>query len=356
MVLEHPGAVVVLAVDDDERVLCLRQYRHPARMRMLELPAGLLDVAGEEPRAAAERELLEEAGLEASDWVPLVSAYSSPGITTEQIHYFLARGLREADRGDFAPAHEEADMETLWVPYAELLAACLDGRVQRRAGADRGAHRPAPRPGRQTTRLRGLGSAHEGRRPQGSQEPRVPRGHHPDRRARAGRPRPRGLRREGRRRRLADRRRGVRRRRRQDRRHRRRGLGHRRRRRHGAQGQGARRRGVPPDAGGADALHLPPPGRGQAADRGADQAQGHRHRLRDGAAALGRAAAALPDVRGRRLPGAAGRRLLADEGPGRPRRADGRRRRRGQRQGRHHRRRRLAARTPPTSRSAWAPT
>ena len=68
-------------------------------------------------------------------------------------------------------------------------------------------------------------------------------------------------------------------------------------------------------------------------------AQGHRHRLRDRAAALGRAAAAVPDVGGRRLPGAAGRRLLADEGPGRPRRADGRRRRCRERQGRHHRRR-----------------
>jgi ADP-ribose pyrophosphatase len=130
VVLEHPGAVVILAVDEDERVLCLRQYRHPARRRMLELPAGLLDVEGEEPRAAAGRELLEEAGLEADDWTPLVSAYSSPGVTTERIHYFLARGLRAADRGDFEPAHEEADMQTLWVPYAELLTACLDGRVE----------------------------------------------------------------------------------------------------------------------------------------------------------------------------------------------------------------------------------
>jgi 8-oxo-dGTP pyrophosphatase MutT (NUDIX family) len=129
VVLEHPGAVVVLAMDDDERVFCLRQYRHPARMRMFELPAGLLDKSGEDPEAAARRELLEEAGLEARQWTPLVSAYSSPGITTEQIHYFLGRGLRHADRGDFRPAHEEADMETLWVPYPELLAASLDGRV-----------------------------------------------------------------------------------------------------------------------------------------------------------------------------------------------------------------------------------
>jgi ADP-ribose pyrophosphatase len=129
VVLEHPGAVVVLALDDQERVLCLKQYRHPARMRMLELPAGLLDVEGEDPQAAAARELLEEAGLEASRWTPLTAAYSSPGITTELIHYFLARGLTQADRGSFEAAHEEADMTTLWVPYADLLAACLDGRV-----------------------------------------------------------------------------------------------------------------------------------------------------------------------------------------------------------------------------------
>ena len=101
------------------------------------------------------------------------------------------------------------------------------------------------------------------------------------------------------------------------------------------------RRGVRPDAGGAGAVHLPAPGRGQAADRGADQPQGHRHRLRDGAAALGRAAAALPDVRGRGLPGAPGGRLLPDEGPGRPRGADGRCRGGGQREGGHHRRRRV---------------
>ena len=130
VVLEHPGAVVVLAVDDEERVLCLRQYRHPARHRMLELPAGLLDVEGEDPRGAAERELLEEAGLVAAEWTPLTTAYSSPGITDERICYFLARGLTAGDRGDFELVHEEADMETLWVPFADLLDACLDGRVQ----------------------------------------------------------------------------------------------------------------------------------------------------------------------------------------------------------------------------------
>jgi ADP-ribose pyrophosphatase len=129
LVLEHPGAVVVLAVDDDERVLCLRQYRHPAGQRMIELPAGLLDVSGEEPQATAERELTEEAGLRAGSWTSLGWAYSSPGISAEVMHFFLARDLEATEKGDFVAAHEEADMEVLWVPFAELLAATLDGRV-----------------------------------------------------------------------------------------------------------------------------------------------------------------------------------------------------------------------------------
>jgi ADP-ribose pyrophosphatase len=130
VVLEHPGAVVMLAVDHDERVLCLRQYRHPAQHRMIELPAGLLDVSGEEPQAAAERELTEEAGLRAGSWTSLGSSYSSPGISAEVVHYFLARDLEAADRGDFVAAHEEADMEVVWVPFVELLAAIRDGRVR----------------------------------------------------------------------------------------------------------------------------------------------------------------------------------------------------------------------------------
>ena len=129
LVLEHPGAVVVLALDDDDRVFCLWQYRHPAERRFVELPAGLLDVDGEDPLETARRELVEEAGLEATDWVALGTAYSSPGISAEIHHYFVARGLSEADRGDFVARHEEADMETAWVPYADLRAAVLDGRV-----------------------------------------------------------------------------------------------------------------------------------------------------------------------------------------------------------------------------------
>jgi 8-oxo-dGDP phosphatase len=129
LVLEHPGAVVIVAVDERERVFCLWQYRHPAGRRFVELPAGLLDVDGEDPLETARRELVEEAGLEATDWTPLGTTYSSPGISAEVHHYFLARGLARADRGDFVAEHEEADMQTAWVPYADLRAAVLDGRV-----------------------------------------------------------------------------------------------------------------------------------------------------------------------------------------------------------------------------------
>ena len=129
LVLEHPGAVVILAVDADERALVLRQYRHAAELRFVELPAGLLDQPGEDPEAAARRELVEETGVQASVWTHLGSTYSSPGITSEVIHLYLARDLETADRGDFEPAHEEADMVLLWVPFADLLQGVLDGRL-----------------------------------------------------------------------------------------------------------------------------------------------------------------------------------------------------------------------------------
>lgn len=129
LVVEHPGAAVAMAIDDQDRVLCLRQYRHPAQMRFVELPAGVCDVPGEDPQEVAVRELREEAEMEASEWTHLLSVWSSPGFTAERQHLYLARGLRPADRGEFELVHEEADMETLWVPLAELRAAVLDGRV-----------------------------------------------------------------------------------------------------------------------------------------------------------------------------------------------------------------------------------
>lgn len=129
LVLEHPGAVVILALDAEERVLCLKQYRHPAQQRFVELPAGLIDAEGEQPVEVARRELREEAGLEAAEWTTLTAAYSSPGISSELIHYFVARGLRHVDR-DFEPTHEEAEMESFWAPFDELERAVLAGDIR----------------------------------------------------------------------------------------------------------------------------------------------------------------------------------------------------------------------------------
>jgi ADP-ribose pyrophosphatase len=129
LVLEHPGAVMVLAIDDHDRAFVLEQYRHPAQRRLLELPAGLRDAEGEDPLVTARRELLEEAELEARTWEHLLSTHPSPGISSERLEVFLARDLAPADRGDFEPTHEEADMTSRWVPVADLADAVLAGRA-----------------------------------------------------------------------------------------------------------------------------------------------------------------------------------------------------------------------------------
>ena len=128
--LEHPGAVIVLAVDDRERVMCLRQYRHTSGHDFVELPAGLRDAGDEPPVETAQRELREEAELEASSWRLLLSTFPSAGISDEVHEIFLARGLSHVSRGDFEMQHEEAEMEAFWVPMADLLDAVLDGRVR----------------------------------------------------------------------------------------------------------------------------------------------------------------------------------------------------------------------------------
>lgn len=130
LVLEHPGAVVILAVDEEERVLVVHQYRHPAAMRFVELPAGLLDEPGEDPVTAAQRELREEGLVLAERWTHLFTTYSSPGLSSERIAYFLAQRLSPApDRGGFEPAHEEADMTLDWVPVDALLQGVREGRI-----------------------------------------------------------------------------------------------------------------------------------------------------------------------------------------------------------------------------------
>jgi 8-oxo-dGDP phosphatase len=125
-VVVHPGAVGVVALDENERMLLVRQYRHPVRHRLLEPPAGILDIAGENYRIAAERELWEEAATKAADWRVLVDAFTSPGMTTEAVRIFLARELSAADEV-YDRQHEEADMEVVWAPLADVVKAVLAG-------------------------------------------------------------------------------------------------------------------------------------------------------------------------------------------------------------------------------------
>ncbi len=130
VVVEHPGAVVVLALDEHDRALVLQQYRHPSGMRFVELPAGLLDKPGEDPVLAAQRELLEEAACEAEHWTHLSTMHTSPGISSERIEVYLARGLRHVpDRGGFELHHEEADMTLHWAALEDLVDAVLERRL-----------------------------------------------------------------------------------------------------------------------------------------------------------------------------------------------------------------------------------
>ena len=127
--VDHPGAVAVLAIDDEDRVLLINQYRHPVRGREWELPAGLLDVAGEPPLEAAQRELAEEADLQAAEWSELVIFHTSPGGSNELLHVFEARGLSDSPE-PFARMDEEAELVPRWIPFAELVSAVLEGRLR----------------------------------------------------------------------------------------------------------------------------------------------------------------------------------------------------------------------------------
>jgi 8-oxo-dGDP phosphatase len=130
-VLEHPGAVAIVALDPRLQVLMIRQYRHPVGRLLWEVPAGLRDVAGEPLRVTAERELLEEAGYRASQWQVLTDFFSSPGISTERVRIFLARGLvmvPEAERS-YVPEHEEAHLVVAWVPLDEAVTQLLRGEL-----------------------------------------------------------------------------------------------------------------------------------------------------------------------------------------------------------------------------------
>ncbi|PPF63841.1 ADP-ribose pyrophosphatase [Clavibacter michiganensis] len=126
--VDHTGAVSVLAVDDEDRVLLIKQYRHPIRSREWEIPAGLLDVADEDPLEAAKRELAEEVDLSADSWSVLSDYVTTPGGNNEAIRVYLARGLTDTDA--FAREDEEADIEKRWVPLDEALDAVVARRIQ----------------------------------------------------------------------------------------------------------------------------------------------------------------------------------------------------------------------------------
>jgi ADP-ribose pyrophosphatase len=126
----HPGAVAVIALDDDDRVLLLSQYRHPVRHELWEPPAGLLDVPGEPEVEAARRELAEEADLVAGRWWQLVSFFTSPGGSDEHITVFLARDLTPVPDGSrFRREDEEAGMVPVWVPLDDAVVGVLDGSL-----------------------------------------------------------------------------------------------------------------------------------------------------------------------------------------------------------------------------------
>ena len=127
----HPGAVAVVVLRGErggEEILLERQYRHPVKAELWEIPAGLLDIPGEDPRLAAERELAEEADLVADRWDVLVDYFTSPGGSTEPLRIFLARELRDADEA-FEREDEEATMEYAWVSLDDALTMVLDGRL-----------------------------------------------------------------------------------------------------------------------------------------------------------------------------------------------------------------------------------
>jgi 8-oxo-dGTP pyrophosphatase MutT (NUDIX family) len=134
-IVEHPGAVGIVALDDHEQVVLVNQYRHPVRRYLDELPAGLLDVAGEPAVVAAQRELKEETGLAAAEWHVLIDLFTSPGMTNEAIRVFLARGLSDASGERFMPEEEEITLTVSRIPLDEAVRRALRGELTNAAAA-----------------------------------------------------------------------------------------------------------------------------------------------------------------------------------------------------------------------------
>ncbi len=127
----HTGAVGIMAMDEQGRIAVVHQYRHPVGFRLVEPPAGILDIEGEPAVEAAKRELAEEAQLAASDWRILVDLFTSPGGLQESLRIFLARGLTHTPApDDFEVEGEESDMGLYWLPLDHLVEMVYAGQVQ----------------------------------------------------------------------------------------------------------------------------------------------------------------------------------------------------------------------------------
>ncbi len=127
--VSHPGAVAVVAVDNDNRVLLVNQYRSPVASTLWELPAGLRDLVGEPPLETAKRELLEETGFEATQWEPLISFFPSPGGLSEEIQVFVASGLNRIE-SDYVREGEEKTMSSNFFPLDEIIGSILSGDIR----------------------------------------------------------------------------------------------------------------------------------------------------------------------------------------------------------------------------------
>lgn len=126
----HPGAVAVLVLNERDEVLLIRQYRQALGMFLFETPAGLLDIAAENPLVAAQRELAEEAGVQAARWETLVDFYNSPGGSSEAIRIYLARDITELPDGRIMTGEaEEMDLPCVWVPLEKAVDLVLGGEL-----------------------------------------------------------------------------------------------------------------------------------------------------------------------------------------------------------------------------------
>jgi len=127
--VDHTGAVAVVALNELDEVMMIRQYRHSIRSLNWEIPAGLLDIPGEDPLVCGQRELAEEADLEAAKWEFLTTLNTTPGGSNEFIHIYVATGLSAA-RHDYVRSGEEADMEKRFVPLADAVLSAIQGKIR----------------------------------------------------------------------------------------------------------------------------------------------------------------------------------------------------------------------------------